>query len=194
MASGQLNGHVDSRFEPLRDVLEEHLASGAECGLSVTVDPRRLGKEYLDRADVLILRAIQDQFGKRPILFARTTGDYAERLGLGDHLVDEGMVRELVPSPVTPGDSIQQTQFGLVNVPWMRALVSGVYHAHSAAWRRPLGWVDVPSQNIPVLYAGIYQEMGLLLARSDPAAASRMLSISDSIVQNTSYARRRRTE
>jgi CubicO group peptidase (beta-lactamase class C family) len=38
MASGMLNGHVDPRFEPLRDVLESHLTSGAECGLSVTVD------------------------------------------------------------------------------------------------------------------------------------------------------------
>ena len=38
MASGQLNGHVDHRFEPLRDVLESNLASEAECGLSVTVD------------------------------------------------------------------------------------------------------------------------------------------------------------
>jgi CubicO group peptidase (beta-lactamase class C family) len=38
MASGMLNGHVDSRFEPLRDVLETSLTSGAECGLSVTVD------------------------------------------------------------------------------------------------------------------------------------------------------------
>jgi len=38
MASGLLQGHIDSRFEPLRDVIEENLASGAECGLSVTVD------------------------------------------------------------------------------------------------------------------------------------------------------------
>ena len=38
MASGMLNGHVEPRFEPLRDVLETHLASGAECGLSVTVN------------------------------------------------------------------------------------------------------------------------------------------------------------
>jgi CubicO group peptidase (beta-lactamase class C family) len=38
MASGQLSGHVDPRFEALRDVLEVNLASGAECGLSVTVD------------------------------------------------------------------------------------------------------------------------------------------------------------
>ena len=38
MASGLLNGHVDSRFEPLREVIEDRLGSGAECGLSVTVD------------------------------------------------------------------------------------------------------------------------------------------------------------
>ena len=38
MASGLLHGHVDSRFEPLMDVIEGALASGAECGLSVTVD------------------------------------------------------------------------------------------------------------------------------------------------------------
>jgi len=38
MASGLLQGHIDPRFEPLRDVIEGNLASGAECGLSVTVD------------------------------------------------------------------------------------------------------------------------------------------------------------
>jgi CubicO group peptidase (beta-lactamase class C family) len=38
MASGLLRGHLDPRFEPLRDVIEGNLASGAECGLSVTVD------------------------------------------------------------------------------------------------------------------------------------------------------------
>jgi CubicO group peptidase (beta-lactamase class C family) len=38
MASGLLQGHIDARFEPLRDVIEGNLASGAECGLSVTVD------------------------------------------------------------------------------------------------------------------------------------------------------------
>jgi CubicO group peptidase (beta-lactamase class C family) len=38
MASGQVQGHVDSRFEPLREVIEGTLGSGAECGLSVTVD------------------------------------------------------------------------------------------------------------------------------------------------------------
>lgn len=38
MASGLLHGHIDPRFEPLRDVIEGNLRSGAECGLSVAVD------------------------------------------------------------------------------------------------------------------------------------------------------------
>jgi CubicO group peptidase (beta-lactamase class C family) len=36
--TGSLHGQLDARFEPLRDVLEDGLASGAECGLSLAVD------------------------------------------------------------------------------------------------------------------------------------------------------------
>ena len=162
--------------------------------LAVTVDPDRLGREYLDRGDVLILRAIQDQFGRRPILFARTTGDYPDRLGLSANLVDEGMVRELVSSPVPVGDSIQQVQgLGLVNVRRTRELLDGVYHARTAARYRPLGWIDVPSENIPRLYAALYQELAVLLAKSEPEEANKLLALADSMVLNTSY-RRRQTE
>ncbi len=164
-------------------------------GLTVTLDPQRLGRDYLDRTDVIVLRTILDQFGKRPILFARTTGDYADRLGLTGNLVEEGMVRELVPSPVRVDSTIQNVPgFGLINIPRSRELLEHVYHAHTAAWHRPLGWIDVPSQNIPVLYAGIYQDMGRVLAQTDPRAATRMLALMDSIVQNTTYGRRRRSE
>ena len=38
MTSGSLHGQLDARFEPLRDILEDSLASGAECGLSLAVD------------------------------------------------------------------------------------------------------------------------------------------------------------
>ena len=38
MASGLLSGHLDPRFEPIREIIETNLNSGAECGLSVTVD------------------------------------------------------------------------------------------------------------------------------------------------------------
>jgi len=38
MSGGFLRGHLDARFEPLRDVLEEGLNSGADCGLSLVID------------------------------------------------------------------------------------------------------------------------------------------------------------
>ena len=161
------------------------------AGLTVTLDPQRLGRDYLDRTDVMVLRTILDQFGKRPILFARTTVDYADRLGLTANLVEEGMVRELVPSPVPVNDTIQNVPgLGLVNVPRSRELLEHVYHAHTAARYRPLGWVDVASQNIPILYAAIYQEGGLILSKTEPQAATRMLALADSMVLNTNYGRR----
>ena len=165
------------------------------AGFTVTLDPQRLGQDYLDKGDVLLLRTIQDQFGKRPILFARTTADIADRLGLTGNLVTAGMVRELVASPVAVGDTVQQVpQFGLVNLPRARALMDGVYHAHAAARHRPLGWVDVPSQNMLVLYGAIYQEMGLILAKTDPPEAAKLLAVADSVIASTTYGRRRQTE
>ena len=38
MTSGSLQGQLDARFEPLRDMLEDNLAADAECGLSLVVD------------------------------------------------------------------------------------------------------------------------------------------------------------
>src|ERR1700761_1174476 len=38
MTSESLQGQLDARFEPLRDVLADGLASGADCGLSLVVD------------------------------------------------------------------------------------------------------------------------------------------------------------
>jgi CubicO group peptidase (beta-lactamase class C family) len=38
MTSGSLHGQLDARFEPLRDVLEDSLGAGDDCGLSLTVD------------------------------------------------------------------------------------------------------------------------------------------------------------
>ena len=37
------------------------------AGFAVTLDPERLEHGVLERSDVVVLRAIQDQFGKRPI-------------------------------------------------------------------------------------------------------------------------------
>src|ERR1700756_1882271 len=38
MTSGLLHGRLDARFEPLRDILEQSLTNGSECGLSLVID------------------------------------------------------------------------------------------------------------------------------------------------------------
>jgi hypothetical protein len=158
-------------------------------GLNVVVDPQALGHPYLERADVMVLRAIQDQFGTRPICFARTAANYPDKFGLTYHLSGQGMVRLLVPDSLAPkGDSIQLMQeFGFVDIPRTSELLFHVYHAHTAARRRPLGWIDVPSENILATYAYLYQVLGLAIAKSDPTNAMKALSLADSMVSNTTF-------
>ena len=154
----------------------------------ITLDPQRLGRPWLERADVVVLRAIQDQFGTRPICFARTVGPYADRYGLTPFLLGQGMVRLLVKGPLVASDSIQQLQdMGWVDLPRSKALLFGVYHAHTAARHRPMGWIDVPSENIPATYAYLYQTMGMLLAKNDQPTAMKALALADSMVNNTSF-------
>ncbi len=157
-------------------------------GISVSLDPQRLGRDYLERADVLVLRAIQDQLGRRPICFATTGGPYADRLGLTPYLRGQGMVRVLQEHPMVPSDTVRYLEgLGYIDVPATRTLLFGVYHSSTAARHRPLGWIDVPSENIISTYAYLYQALGMLLAKTDPAMATRSLVLADSIIANTSF-------
>ncbi|HEY1820823.1 MAG TPA: serine hydrolase domain-containing protein [Trebonia sp.] len=38
MSSGSLHGQLDARFEPLRELIDANLNSGAECGVSLVID------------------------------------------------------------------------------------------------------------------------------------------------------------
>jgi hypothetical protein len=78
-------------------------------------------------------------------------------------------------------------EFGFVDVPRTKELLFQVYHAHTAARHRPLGWIDVPSENITATYAYMYQVLGLALAKSDPTDAMKAIALADSMVNNTSY-------
>src|SRR5256886_7825278 len=49
-------------------------------------DPAQLGRQYLEKADVVTLQAIKDQMGKRPLYFSRTVGPYADQFGLTGYL------------------------------------------------------------------------------------------------------------
>ncbi len=165
-------------------------ATGYLGPIAVSLDPGRLGRPYLMRSDLAVLQIIKDALGKRPIYFSTSTGSYADQLGLSPYLVGEGLVRRLVPRPVTASDGVQLLQGrGFVNVPRSAALLFGVYRGGETAARpRPRGWVDVPSQNGLLGYVFAYDTIAAALRESDPARAERAVALRDAILANTTYA------
>jgi len=83
-------------------------------GLDLTIDPRGLqqvqGGGLLERADLLLLRMIADSWPERPIYISRTTGSYGQQLGLGPHLVSQGLARKLVLAPDSSGGGLTMVE------------------------------------------------------------------------------------
>ncbi|HVH10101.1 MAG TPA: DUF2723 domain-containing protein [Gemmatimonadales bacterium] len=156
-----------------------------------TLDPQILGRQYLERADVVVLEAIKDQMGKRPIYFSRTVGPYADLFGFTNYLEGQGFARKLRPEPLAPSDSIVPVGAGLgfINVPRTEALAFGVYHRDAAGRHRPRGWVDRPSESILATYGIVYQGLAQVLRDKKVSSplATQALVVADSIFKNTSY-------
>src|SRR5690348_4289715 len=157
-------------------------------GVAITLDPQQLGRQYLERADVIVLQAIKDQMGRRPIYFSRTVGPYADQFGLTADLEGQGFARKLHTEALAESDSIKIISvFGYVNVPRTENLAFNVYHMASAAHNRPRGWVDKPSEGILATYGLLYQSLGQVLRAKQPDLASKALVVADSVFKNTSY-------
>lgn len=160
-------------------------------GVQVVLDPDQIhplgnGQGYLERADVVVLGAMRDQLGKRPIYFSRTVGTYADEFGLTPYLEGQGFARALRTQPLVASDSIVALPgFGWVNLTRSKALAFDVYHSGAAARARPRGWVDRPSEGILVTYALVYQVLGQALQAKDPEAARRAEAIADSVSKNS---------
>jgi Protein O-mannosyl-transferase TMEM260-like len=160
-------------------------------GIHVTLDPNLVhplgnGQGYLEKADVIVLEAIKDQLGKRPIFFSRTVGTYADEFGLTPNLEGLGFVRALRLHPLVASDSIQALPgFGWVNVPRTKELAFDVYHVHAAARPRPRGWVDRPSEGILGLYGLTYAALAQVLQGRDPQGMERAIALADSINSNS---------
>ncbi len=157
-------------------------------GVTVTLDPQQLGRQYLERADVIVLQAVKDQLGRRSIYYSRTVGPYADQFGLTGSLEGQGFARKLHPQPLAERDSIKLLPvFGFVNLRRTEALAFGVYHADAAAHHRPRGWVDRPSEGILATYGLLYQSLSQALRTTKPEVANRALLLADSVFKNTSY-------
>src|SRR5467141_3480634 len=181
------DAYVQDSLQPVY-WLGEHKTYANLGGVTVTLDPQQLGRQYLERADVIVLQAIKDQMGKRPIYYSRTVGPYADQFGLTGYLEGHGFARKLHQQPLAERDSIKlMSVFGFVNLPRTEALAFGVYHADAAARHRPRGWVDRPSEGILATYGLLYQSLAQALRPTKPEVANRALLLADSVFKNTSY-------
>jgi len=155
--------------------------------IPILVDPQMLGKDYLERADIVTLMVIRDQMGKRPIYFSRTTGYYPDRFGLSEYLEGQGFARKLMPAPIVASDSVVFTrEMGFINVPRTTALLTDIYHHATTTWQRPRGWVDRPSEGILYTYGVMDQNLANILQSKNPALSARMSAMADSVFRNTS--------
>ena len=125
--------------------------------IQAIIDPKNLSQGVLERADILTLYMIRDNWGKRPMYFSRTSGGYGMSLGLGQYLLTQGLARKLLPNPpgVSP-DTVAIQGEGFVDVKRSLALWNTVFVGQKSIIARG-DWVDKPSAGIPALYvsAGI---------------------------------------
>jgi hypothetical protein len=103
--------------------------------------------------------------------------------------VSQGMVRKLMPEPVTVvpgGPIINSPAVGFADVPRSRALLFGIYHPEAAAHFRPLGWFDPPSASILNLYQIVYNGFSSVLKQvGDSASAAKAAEIAARIARET---------
>jgi len=155
--------------------------------ITATIDPRNLAHGVLEKADVFVLRTILDAFPERPVYFSRTSGNYAQSLGLGRYLLTQGLARRVVPdTPENVGrDTLLVAGEGFVDVPRTEALWNDVFQAPKSLIRRG-DWVDKPSVGIPFLYV----TTGLVLSEAlsqlgRPQDANRVLQTAEQVARAT---------
>ena len=104
---------------------------------------------FFARADWFVMKMIQD--GVRQIYLSRTSGNYANELGLGGYMLTQGLARKLMPDSVRAGrDTLQVPGEGMVDVP--RTMELWKDFKAPASLIKKNDWVDRPSVGIPYLY------------------------------------------
>jgi hypothetical protein len=140
------------------DSLPEAMQVPENGGVSFDSLKIAFGQDIMMLQDLATIFLIRDNMGKRPIFFSWSDGGYPDQtLGLSPYLVSQGLVRKLMPKPVTATDSIVLSpSLGYLDVPRTEKLLWDVYRWPAAARDRPRGWVDRPSGSILQLYAVVY--------------------------------------
>ncbi|MGH7617545.1 MAG: glycosyltransferase family 117 protein [Gemmatimonadaceae bacterium] len=153
-------------------------------GLSATIDPKNLDHGVLQRADLFVLRMIQDAWPQRPIYFARTSGGYARQLGLGDDVLTQGLAAKVFMPPASP-EAVKDTVYiqgdGWLDIPRSDSLWTNVFKGPQSVIHTG-DWIDRPSVGIPYLYVATGMELAeALKAHGQPARARQVFEKSKQI-------------
>jgi len=181
----------DSQLDALPEVYPVSRRSEFRVdSLSLVMQPTELL-----RSDLATLQLIKDNLGKRPIYFSRTTGGYPDDMGFTPYLVNQGLARKIMPAPVRPKPGLVFDQrLGWMDLDRTRTLLLDVYHSESVARKRPLGWVDRPSESMLIVYGLTYAVFADAVRSSkdtvqaDLAAAARADSLAQRVFANTSFS------
>ncbi len=143
------------------------------------------GGKYATRTDIVAALLIHDNLGKRPIYFSITDAYYPEQsLGLGGHMLTQGLVRKVVADTVRVGGEIADSEYllGPVDMARTQALMFGTYHTDTATRERPGGWYDPPSADMLGTYLQLYGAFAPVLAEhGDTVHAQQAVRIAEKV-------------
>jgi hypothetical protein len=148
-------------------------APGIEATINPQILPRLGDTPILERADLLVLRMIADGWPDRPMYFSRTAGSYAERLGLSEHTLSQGLARKLIPAIQVPGrDTVFVTGSGWFDIVRSRDLWKEFTGPEAIVRRND--WIDRPSLSTAYAYLLAGGELSELQRfRGDSVAATQ---------------------
>ena len=155
--------------------------------LHARIDPRLVENGVLMRADLFVLRMIQDSWPDRPIYFAKSAGGYPRTLGLGDNVLSQGLASKLfVPPTAQTRDTVFVEGDGWLDVARTRALWNDVFTGPRAIVAEGR-WVDRPSASMPALYvfAGAELADALRMGGGDERAADAVLATTRDVARAT---------
>jgi hypothetical protein len=133
-------------------------------GIVATVEPGIVTRDQL-----LVLRLIADSFPARPIYFS--LGNYPQLLGLGEHVVSQGLAQRLTDPPAREMPGVVSFSGRHVDVDRTR-LLWDAYRA-PATLHAERDWVDDASIMIPSAYVATGERLAQGLAlRGDSTGAS----------------------
>jgi len=147
-----------------------HPEPNAACDINAVIPPH-----LLQRADLFVLRMIQDSYPARPIYFSRTSGGYARELGLGEHVLTQGLAAKVfVPPKASTKDTMNVAGDGWMDVKRTTELWNNDFMGPKSVIRTN-DWIDQPSVGIPYLYVATGLELAeALRSRGDNAMSSQV--------------------